>query len=241
MVRHDPDDPYLVVAADKGTATFSDIANEISVQQRVLDAATRSRPAARPATTTRSMGITAKGAWELVKKRFRDLGCDTQTQEFTVVGVGDMSGDVFGNGMLLSEHIRLVAAFDHRHIFIDPTPDAAASYAERRRLFDLPRSSWADYDAGPHLRRAAGSSRGRSKSVPAVAAGARRAGPGRHRRGADAGRADEGDPQGAGRPVLERRHRHVRQGHRRVARRRRRQGQRRDPHQRPRPARQRGR
>jgi len=92
------------------------------------------------------MGITARGAWESVKKHFRDLGVDTQTEDFTVVGVGDMSGDVFGNGMLLSEHIRLVAAFDHRHIFLDPAPDAAASFVERRRLFDLPRSSWADYD-----------------------------------------------------------------------------------------------
>ena len=92
------------------------------------------------------MGITARGAWESVKRHFRELGVDTQTEDFTVVGVGDMSGDVFGNGMLLSEHIRLVAAFDHRHIFLDPDPDAAPSFAERRRLFDLPRSSWADYD-----------------------------------------------------------------------------------------------
>lgn len=92
------------------------------------------------------MGITARGAWESVKRHFRELGHDTQTEDFTVAGVGDMSGDVFGNGMLLSEHIRLVAAFDHRHIFIDPNPDAATSFAERRRLFDLPRSSWADYD-----------------------------------------------------------------------------------------------
>ena len=92
------------------------------------------------------MGITARGAWESVKRHFRELGVDTQAEDFTVVGVGDMSGDVFGNGMLLSEHIRLVAAFDHRHVFLDPDPDAAASYAERRRLFDLPRSSWADYD-----------------------------------------------------------------------------------------------
>ena len=92
------------------------------------------------------MGITARGAWESVKRHFREMGVDTQTQDFTVVGVGDMSGDVFGNGMLLSEHIRLVAAFDHRHIFLDPNPDAATSFAERQRLFDLPRSSWADYD-----------------------------------------------------------------------------------------------
>src|SRR3712207_4355709 len=92
------------------------------------------------------MGITARGAWESVTRHFRELDLDVQSQDFTVVGVGDMSGDVFGNGMLLSEHIRLVAAFDHRHVFVDPTPDAAASFAERRRLFDLPRSSWADYD-----------------------------------------------------------------------------------------------
>src|SRR5207237_7993618 len=95
----------------------------------------------------KGMGITARGAWESVKRHFRELGHDTQTQDFTAVGVGDMSGDVFGNGMLLSEHIRLVAAFDHRHIFIDPKPDAAVSYAERRRLFELPGSSWADYGA----------------------------------------------------------------------------------------------
>ena len=92
------------------------------------------------------MGITAKGAWESVKRHFRELGLDTQTQPFTVVGIGDMSGDVFGNGMLLSEQIRLVAAFDHRHIFLDPDPDPARSFAERQRLFDLPRSSWDDYD-----------------------------------------------------------------------------------------------
>ena len=99
------------------------------------------------------MGITARGAWESVKRHFRELGVDTQTEDFTVVGVGDMSGDVFGNGMLLSEHIRLVAAFDHRHVFLDPDPDAATSFAERRRLFDLPRSSWADYDTVADLRR----------------------------------------------------------------------------------------
>ena len=92
------------------------------------------------------MGITARGAWESVKRHFRELGVDTQTQEFTVVGVGDMSGDVFGNGMLLSRHIRLVAAFDHRHVFVDPDPDPARSFAERRRMFALPRSSWDDYD-----------------------------------------------------------------------------------------------
>ncbi|MFD9573983.1 NAD-glutamate dehydrogenase [Streptomyces sp. NPDC059982] len=145
VVRHDEDDTYLVVAADKGTATFSDIANGVAESYGFwLGDAFASGGSA--GYDHKGMGITARGAWESVKRHFRELGHDTQTEDFTVVGVGDMSGDVFGNGMLLSEHIRLVAAFDHRHIFIDPTPDAATSYAERRRLFDLPRSSWADYD-----------------------------------------------------------------------------------------------
>ncbi|MBT2366917.1 NAD-glutamate dehydrogenase [Streptomyces sp. ISL-10] len=145
VVRHDEDDTYLVVAADKGTASFSDIANEVAVAYNFwLGDAFASGGSA--GYDHKGMGITARGAWESVKRHFRELGHDTQTQDFTVVGVGDMSGDVFGNGMLLSEHIRLVAAFDHRHIFIDPTPDAAVSYAERRRLFELPRSSWADYN-----------------------------------------------------------------------------------------------
>jgi glutamate dehydrogenase len=145
VVRHDGDDPYLVVAADKGTATFSDTANAISVGKEFwLGDAFASGGSA--GYDHKKMGITARGAWESVKKHFRDLGLDTQAEEFTVVGVGDMSGDVFGNGMLLSEHIRLLAAFDHRHIFLDPSPDAARSFAERRRLFELPRSSWADYD-----------------------------------------------------------------------------------------------
>ncbi|MFB9545609.1 NAD-glutamate dehydrogenase [Micromonospora sagamiensis] len=147
VVRHDGDDPYLVVAADKGTATFSDIANEISTAHQFwLGDAFASGGSA--GYDHKKMGITARGAWESVKRHFRELGHDTQTEDFTVVGVGDMSGDVFGNGMLLSEHIRLVAAFDHRHIFLDPEPDAATSYAERRRLFELPRSSWEDYDSG---------------------------------------------------------------------------------------------
>ncbi|GAA1297235.1 NAD-glutamate dehydrogenase [Streptomyces sanglieri] len=145
VVRHDEDDTYLVVAADKGTASFSDIANEVAVGYGFwLGDAFASGGSA--GYDHKGMGITARGAWESVKRHFRELGHDTQTEDFTVVGVGDMSGDVFGNGMLLSEHIRLVAAFDHRHIFIDPNPDAATSYAERRRLFDLPRSSWADYN-----------------------------------------------------------------------------------------------
>ncbi|WP_328790231.1 NAD-glutamate dehydrogenase [Streptomyces sp. NBC_00273] len=145
VVRHDEDDTYLVVAADKGTATFSDIANGVAESYGFwLGDAFASGGSA--GYDHKGMGITARGAWESVKRHFRELGHDTQTEDFTVVGVGDMSGDVFGNGMLLSEHIRLVAAFDHRHIFIDPNPDAATSYAERRRLFELPRSSWADYD-----------------------------------------------------------------------------------------------
>ncbi len=145
VVRHDGDDPYLVVAADKGTASFSDIANAISAEYGFwLDDAFASGGSA--GYDHKAMGITARGAWESVKRHFRELGHDTQTQDFTVVGVGDMSGDVFGNGMLLSEHIRLVAAFDHRHVFVDPDPDAASSYAERRRLFELSGSTWADYD-----------------------------------------------------------------------------------------------
>ncbi|MFG2829823.1 NAD-glutamate dehydrogenase [Streptomyces sp. NPDC048434] len=145
VVRHDEDDTYLVVAADKGTATFSDIANEVAESYGFwLGDAFASGGSA--GYDHKGMGITARGAWESVERHFRELDHDTQTEDFTAVGVGDMSGDVFGNGMLLSEHIRLVAAFDHRHIFIDPNPDAATSYAERRRLFELPRSSWADYN-----------------------------------------------------------------------------------------------
>ncbi|MEV6206058.1 NAD-glutamate dehydrogenase [Kitasatospora sp. NPDC051914] len=145
VVRHDEDDTYLVVAADKGTATFSDIANGVAEAYGFwLGDAFASGGSA--GYDHKGMGITARGAWESVKRNFRELGVDTQSEDFTVVGIGDMSGDVFGNGMLLSEHIRLVAAFDHRHIFLDPNPEAAVSYAERRRLFDLPRSSWDDYD-----------------------------------------------------------------------------------------------
>ncbi|NJC73399.1 NAD-glutamate dehydrogenase [Planosporangium thailandense] len=145
VVRYDGDDPYLVVAADKGTASFSDLANEISLARGFwLGDAFASGGSA--GYDHKKMGITARGAWESVKRHFRELGRDIQAEDFTAVGVGDMSGDVFGNGMLLSEHTRLVAAFDHRHIFVDPAPDAAVSFAERRRLFDLPRSSWDDYD-----------------------------------------------------------------------------------------------
>ncbi|HEX4732951.1 MAG TPA: NAD-glutamate dehydrogenase [Thermoleophilaceae bacterium] len=145
VVRYDGDDPYLVVAADKGTATFSDIANGVAAEYDFwLGDAFASGGSA--GYDHKVMGITARGAWESVKRHFRELGRDIQTEDFTVVGVGDMSGDVFGNGMLLSEHIRLVAAFNHREIFIDPDPDAASSFAERKRLFDLAGSSWSDYD-----------------------------------------------------------------------------------------------
>jgi len=146
VVRHDDDDPYLVVAADKGTASFSDIANGVAAEYGFwLGDAFASGGSA--GYDHKKMAITARGAWECVKRHFQEMGVDTQSQDFTVVGIGDMSGDVFGNGMLRSKHIRLLAAFDHRHIFIDPSPNAAASFVERERLFALPRSSWEDYNA----------------------------------------------------------------------------------------------
>ncbi|MBN9587840.1 MAG: NAD-glutamate dehydrogenase [Alphaproteobacteria bacterium] len=145
VLRPDGDDPYLVVAADKGTATFSDIANAIALERGFwLGDAFASGGSV--GYDHKKMGITARGAWEAVKRHFREMGTDIQKEDFTVIGVGDMSGDVFGNGMLLSEHIRLIAAFDHRHVFLDPNADAAAGFAERRRLFELPRSSWDDYN-----------------------------------------------------------------------------------------------
>jgi glutamate dehydrogenase len=145
VVRHDGDDAYLVVAADKGTATFSDIANALAADYGYwLGDAFASGGSV--GYDHKAMGITARGAWESVRRHFREMGIDAQAEDFTCVGVGDMSGDVFGNGMLLSEHTKLVAAFDHRHIFLDPAPDPRASYAERQRLFALPRSSWGDYD-----------------------------------------------------------------------------------------------
>ena len=145
VVRHDVDDPYLVVAADKGTATFSDIANGVSADYGFwLGDAFASGGSV--GYDHKKMGITARGAWEAVKRHFRTIDVNTQTTPFTVAGIGDMSGDVFGNGMLLSEQIKLVVAFDHRHIFIDPTPNIAGSFAERQRLFNLPRSSWDDFD-----------------------------------------------------------------------------------------------
>jgi glutamate dehydrogenase len=145
VVRRDPDDPYLVVAADKGTATFSDIANGVALDHGFwLGDAFASGGSV--GYDHKAMGITAKGAWEAVKRHFRELGADIQTTDFTCVGVGDMAGDVFGNGMLLSRHIKLIAAFNHMHIFIDPDPDPERSWNERKRLFDLPRSTWKDYD-----------------------------------------------------------------------------------------------
>jgi len=145
VVAKDDDDPYLVVAADKGTATFSDLANAVSDEYGFwLGDAFASGGSA--GYDHKKMGITARGAWVSVQRHFREIGVDVQSTDFSVVGIGDMAGDVFGNGMLLSEHICLVAAFNHMHIFVDPAPDAAGSYAERRRLFDMPRSSWADYN-----------------------------------------------------------------------------------------------
>ncbi|MDQ2861907.1 MAG: NAD-glutamate dehydrogenase, partial [Pseudomonadota bacterium] len=145
LVIHDADDPYLVVAADKGTASFSDIANQVAEDYHFwLGDAFASGGSV--GYDHKDMAITSRGAWEAVKRHFRELGKDIQREPFTVAGIGDMSGDVFGNGMLLSKTIRLKAAFDHRHIFLDPDPDAATSWAERKRLFDLSRSSWEDYD-----------------------------------------------------------------------------------------------
>ncbi len=146
VVRHDEDDPYLVVAADKGTASFSDLANSVAEEYGFW-----LRDAFASGGSTgydhKKMGITAKGTWEAVKRHFREMGRDTQSEPFTVVGIGDMSGDVFGNGMLLSRHIRLLAAFDHRHIFLDPDPDPEASYQERERLFHAGRTTWEDYSS----------------------------------------------------------------------------------------------
>jgi len=145
VVRHDDDDPYLVVAADKGTATFSDIANEIAKEYNFwLSDAFASGGSS--GYDHKKMGITARGAWESVKRHFREIQVNIQTQDFSVIGIGDMSGDVFGNGLLLSQHIKLLAAFNHLHIFLDPNPNPQKSWEERQRLFNLPRSTWADYN-----------------------------------------------------------------------------------------------
>ena len=164
VVRYDDDDPYLVVAADKGTAKFSDLANSVAAEYGFwLGDAFASGGSA--GYDHKAMGITARGAWESVKRHFRELGVDVQTTEVTAVGIGDMAGDVFGNGMLLSRHLKLVAAFNHEHIFLDPDPEPEASFKERERLFNLPRSSWADYD--PKVISAGGGVFPRSaKSIP---------------------------------------------------------------------------
>ncbi|MFL0805855.1 MAG: NAD-glutamate dehydrogenase [Oceanobacter sp.] len=164
VVRHDPDDTYLVVAADKGTATFSDIANAIAVE-RGFWMGDAFASGGSIGYDHKKMGITARGAWVSVQRHFREQGHNVQTTDFSVVGVGDMGGDVFGNGMLQSEHICLVAAFNHLHIFIDPNPDAAASFAERKRLFELPRSSWEDYNKAL-ISRGGGIFSRSAKSVP---------------------------------------------------------------------------
>ena len=229
----DGDDPYLVVAADKGTATFSDTANELAAEYGFwLDDAFASGGSS--GYDHKEMAITARGAWVSVRAHFRARGVDADTAELTVVGVGDMSGDVFGNGVLRSAHIKLVAAFDHRHVFLDPDPDPARSYAERHRLFELPSSpfghgagsSWADYDAA--LISAGGGVFPRTaKSVAGHARSAARA---RHRGGGTRTRRPHpGDPARARRPLLERRHRDVREGEHRVERRCRRPHQRRHP------------
>ena len=187
--------------------------------------ATRSRPAVRSATTTRRWASPPRARGRAVKRHFREMGVDTQSEDFTVVGVGDMSGDVFGNGMLLSKHIRLVAAFDHRHIFLDPNPDAATSWEERKRLFDLPRSSWEDYDKSL-ISEGGGVYSREQKSIP-ISPQARAA------LGIEDGVEEmtppalmQGDPEGAGGPAVQRRHRHLHQGRDRVGRRRRRPRQR---------------
>ncbi len=217
VVRHDGDDPYLVVAADKGTATFSDIANGISAEHGYwLGDAFASGGSV--GYDHKGMGITAKGAWESVKRHFRALGRDSQNQDFTCVGIGDMSGDVFGNGMLLSKHIRLLAAFDHRHIFLDPDPDSARSFIERERLFAVPRSSWEDYDQSL-ISKGGGIFPRSAKSIalsPEVKASL---GIDDTRRRDESQPADERHPEIAGRSGLERRHRHVHQIQRRKPRR----------------------
>ena len=207
----DGDDPYFVVAADKGTATFSDIANKIAVDRGFwLGDAFASGGS--QGYDHKAMGITAKGAWISVQRHFRELGVDVQKEPIRVAGVGDMSGDVFGNGMLLSKAIKLVAAFDHRHIFLDPNPDPAKSWKERKRMFALPRSSWADYDKAL-ISKGGGIFPRSQKSIPLSKPV--RAMLGHRGRSGGARRLDQRDPQGRGRPALVRRHRHLCEGARR--------------------------
>ncbi len=225
VVRYDDDDPYLVVAADKGTASFSDIANEVSARYGFWLGDAFASGGSR-GYDHKQMGITARGAWESVKRHFRELGTDIQQEDFTVVGIGDMAGDVFGNGMLLSRHIKLVAAFNHMHVFLDPDPDPEASFEERRRLFELPRSTWSDYDdalistGGGVYPRSAKSIRISDQVKAALGIEADKLSPNDLIRG---------DSAGAGRPAVERRHRHLCEGVGRDARRRRGQDQRRGP------------
>ncbi len=217
VVRYDEDDPYLVVAADKGTATFSDIANEVSAAYGFwLGDAFASGGS--HGYDHKAMGITARGAWESVKRHFRELGTDVQSQDFTVVAIGDMSGDVFGNGMLCSEHIKLVAAFNHAHVFLDPDPDPAAGFAERRRLFSLGRSSWSDYD--PAVISPGGGVHARSLKSIAITPEVKAAF-GDRGRPPVAQRAHPRTAARAGGPPVQRRDRHLRQSRRGDARRRR--------------------
>ena len=228
VVRHDGDDPYLVVAADKGTATFSDLANQVAGDYGFwLGDAFASGGSV--GYDHKRMGITARGAWESVKRHFRELDINVQTTPVTVVGIGDMSGDVFGNGMLLSDRLKLVGAFNHLHVFIDPDPDPATSFAERQRLFDLPRSSWDDYDRSL-LSPGGGIFPRTAKSITLtdeIARCARRRG-----RCLDPRRSGAGAAARPGRAALERGHRHLRQGVDREPRRRGRQGERRRAHRR---------
>ena len=200
-------DPYLVVAADKGTAAFSDIANAVAAEYGFwLGDAFASGGSA--GYDHKKMGITARGAWESVKRHFRELGKNVQEEDFTVIGVGDMSGDVFGNGMLQSEHIRLIGAFNHVHIFVDPDPDPERSYRERRRLFELPRSSWIDYDRAALSEGGAVYERS-AKWVTLSPAAKKRLGVNKSK--VTSARPDPGDSPRACRSVVLRRYRHVRQ------------------------------
>ena len=222
-VRRDGDDPYLVVAADKGTATFSDIANAIAAEYGFwLGDAFASGGSA--GYDHKKMAITARGAWECVKRHFRELGIDMQKQDFTVAGIGDMAGDVFGNGMLQSPHIRLMAAFNHLHIFLDPDPDAAQGFKERQRLFNLPRSSWEDYDR--KLISKGGGVFPRSAKSIALSSQAQ-ALLGLQAASATPSEVIRAILKTAGRPAVERRHRHLRQGEPRIACRHRRSRERR--------------
>ncbi len=214
VVRVDEDDPYLVVAADKGTAHLSDTANSVSAQYGFwLGDAFASGGSA--GYDHKKMGITARGAWECVKHHFHNVGVDVQKEPFTMAGIGDMSGDVFGNGALMSRVTKLVAAFNHLHIFIDPDPDPEQSYKERERLFNLPRSGWRDYDASL-VSKGGGVFDRSAKSIPLTAEMKKLLdldGEVRLRRG-----GHPQDPLRPRRPPLQRRHRHVRQGRRRDGR-----------------------